>query len=97
MAKRSEPEAAFVAAIAQTRKCARLGMTTSNGQDARPHLEKLELELEQQRQRTLDGANVDRVWVQRTIRWLVEWVPESDLALIAALGRIARASTPGIT
>jgi hypothetical protein len=97
MPRRSELEAAFDAAISQTRKCIALGMTTSGGQDAGSLLEKLQQELERERQRALDAANIDRVWIQRTIRWLVEWVPESDLTLIAALGRIARTPVAGIT
>jgi hypothetical protein len=50
-----------------------------------------------ERTRAVERRAIDRVWVQRTIRWLVEWAPESDLTLIAALGRIARitpTSTP---
>lgn len=97
MPKRSELEAAFDAAIVQTRKCMTAGMTTSGGQDAGSLLEKLQQELEHERQRVLEAGNIDRVWIQRTIRWLVEWVPESDLTLIAALGRIARSPVPGIT
>ncbi len=35
---------------------------------------------------------VDREWLQKTVRGMVEWVPDADLTLVAALGRIARAS-----
>jgi hypothetical protein len=96
VARRSELESAFETAIVQTRKCMKAGMTTMDGQDARSNLERLETELERERQRAVDGGNLDRDWVQRTVRWLVEWVPETELTLIAALGRIARASTAGI-
>jgi hypothetical protein len=39
---------------------------------------------------------VDREWFQRTVRDLVEWVPETELTLIAALGRIARTAPNGV-
>lgn len=97
MTKRSELEAAFDAAIAETRNRLKEGMTTTAGEEARTHLQKLEQELELERQRTVDRGKVDRDWVQTTVRWLVEWVPETELKLIAALGRIARASPSGIT
>jgi hypothetical protein len=86
----SELEAAFDAALSQARNYLKAGMTTRGGQDGGPYLEKLEQELERERQRAVGGA-VDRDWVQRTVRWLVEWVPDTELTLIAALGRIARA------
>jgi hypothetical protein len=90
MPNRTDLEAAFDDAIAQTRKSIKAGMTTTGGQEARPNLEKLEQELERERRRAVNGGNVDRDWIQRTVRWLVEWVPETELTLIAALGRIAR-------
>lgn len=94
MARRSELEAAFDAAIAETRKRQKAGMTTTAGEEAQSHLQKLEEELKLERQRTVDRGEVDRDWVQTTVRWLVEWVPETELKLIAALGRIARAPSP---
>ena len=39
----------------------------------------------------------DREWVQKTIRWVVDWVPESDLTILAALGRIARLTSAGVS
>jgi hypothetical protein len=44
---------------------------------------------------SLERGSVDREWFQRTVRWVVEWVPDTELTLIAALGRIARAAPPG--
>jgi hypothetical protein len=84
--------AAFDAAIAQVRKCANTGMKTVGGQAAKPYLEQLEEELKAERARALERRKVDREWFQKTVRWLVEWVPETELTLIAALGRIARAT-----
>ncbi|HEY4734869.1 MAG TPA: hypothetical protein VIH53_10015 [Gemmatimonadaceae bacterium] len=90
MATPAELESAFDEAIAQARKCLAAGMTTINGDDAQPQLEHLAGELSVERERALERRAIDRVWVQKTVRWLVEWTPESDLTLIAALGRIAR-------
>jgi hypothetical protein len=81
---------AFDVAIAQTRKCLEAGMTTSNGESARRHLEVLQQELEREREHAVEAGAVDREWLQKTVRALVEWVPETELTLIAALGIIAR-------
>jgi hypothetical protein len=86
-----EVEAVFDAAIAATRKCARAGMTTGSGESAEPYLRKLEEELKAQRALAVERGTADRTWLQTTVRWLVEWLPETELTLIAALGRIARA------
>jgi hypothetical protein len=96
VAGRSELESAFDAAISEVRKCARAEMKAVGGETAAPHLERLERELELERAKALERRSVDRDWFQKTVRWLVEWVPETELTLIAALGRIARA-TPSIT
>ncbi|HET9635121.1 MAG TPA: hypothetical protein VFP26_04255 [Gemmatimonadaceae bacterium] len=39
----------------------------------------------------MQRGSVDKDWFQKTVRWVVEWAPENDLTLIAALGGIARA------
>jgi hypothetical protein len=83
--------AAFDAAIAQTRKCLDTGMTTIYGESARARLEILQHELERERERAVEAGTVDREWLQKTVRALVEWVPDTELTLIAALGIIARA------
>lgn len=67
-------------------------MKTLAGEPAAAHLEKLEEELKLERARALARGAVDREWFQRTVRDLIEWVPETELTLIAALGRIARAA-----
>jgi hypothetical protein len=96
VATSSELESAFDAAISQVRKCAKAGMKAVGGEAATPYLEQLEQELRLERARALERRSVDRDWFQKTVRWLVEWVPETELTLIAALGRIAR-TTPSIT
>ena len=92
MTTTAELEAAFDAAIAETRKSIKAGMKTLGGEPAGPHLEKLEEDLKLERARALTRGTVDREWFQKTVRWLIEWAPETELALIAALGRIARAA-----
>lgn len=90
MATTAELQSAFDAAITQARKCIEAGMIAVGGEAAGPYLRKLEEELKRERARTLERGAVDREWFQKTMRWLVEWVPETELALIAALGRIVR-------
>jgi len=96
VARTSELESAFDAAIGQARKRVKAVMVAVGGEAASPYLQKLEEELTLERARALERGTVDKEWFQKTVRWLVEWVPETELALIAAFGRIARA-TPLIT
>jgi hypothetical protein len=65
-----------------------------DGDSARAELEKLERELRVQRDEALKRGSVDRDWFQQTVRWVTEWVPDTEITLIAALGRIARAVPP---
>jgi hypothetical protein len=67
-------------------------MKASDGSSAKPQLEKLERELKEQRMIALEQGKVDREWFQKTVRWVVEWVPDDELTLVAALGRIVRAA-----
>ena len=92
MATSAELESAFDAAIKQTQKSIKGGMTAVGGESAAPYLEKLEKELKVERAKALERGAVDREWFQSTVRWLIEWAPETEAALIAALGRIARAA-----
>jgi hypothetical protein len=85
-----ELESAFDAAIAQVGKCVRSGMKAMSGGSAEPYLQQLEEKLQTERERAVQRGAVDKEWFQTTVRWLVEWVPETELTLIAALGRIAR-------
>lgn len=81
---------AFDDAITQVGKCIRGGMKAVSGEPAKPYLLKLEGDLKAERERAVQRGIVDREWLQSTVRQLVEWVPESELTLIAAMGRIAR-------
>ena len=82
---------AFDKAIDEVKNCKAAGMTCVDGSSAADNLDRLEAELTAERTRALKSGSVDKEWFQRTLRWLVDWVPETDLTLIAALGRIARA------
>jgi hypothetical protein len=72
-------------------------MTTIDGSPARPLLDRLEEELKIQRSDAIARGAIDRDWFQRTVRWMDEWVPESEITLIAALGRIARVAPPALS
>ena len=90
MANKSELESAFDSAIAQTRIRTETGMKTATGDDARAQLEKLQQELLGARENAIATGTINREWLQKTVRWVADWAPETDLTLIAALGRIAR-------
>jgi len=83
---------AFDLALARVERLLANDMKTVKGASARPQLEKLEKELKHERTLALQRETVDRVWLQRTVRWVVEWVPDKELALLAALGAIVRAA-----
>jgi hypothetical protein len=97
LAATAELESAFDAAITQARQCIKAGMAAIDGDAAAPLLRKLEEELKLERARALERGTVDREWFQKTLRWLVEWVPETELTLVAALGRIARATPTALS
>jgi hypothetical protein len=95
--KPAELESAFDKALTQVRRSIASGMKTSDGSSAQPRLEQLERELKEQRTTALDQGKVDREWFQKTVRWVVEWVPDDELTLVAALGRIVRAAPPPVS
>jgi len=94
-----EPELdeAFQSAINAARNRRVAGMTCVDGTSAVTNLEQLEKDLVDERSRAVERGSVDKDWFQKTVRWLVEWVPETELTLIAALGRIARAKPSATT
>ena len=67
-------------------------MITATGDSAANKLTKLENELELERAKFAEGGEVDGAWLKQTVRALLEWVPENDVGLIAAIGRIARSA-----
>ena len=89
---RPQLQLAFDLALARVERLLANDMKTVKGVSARRQLEQLEKELKQERTLALQRETVDRVWLQRTVRWVVEWVPDKELALLAALGAIVRAA-----
>lgn len=94
MAKPADLQSAFDKALTQVQQSIASGMEASDGSSALPYLEKLEQELRGQRASSLERGSLDREWFQNTIRWVIEWVPDDELTLVAALGRIVRAASP---
>ena len=94
MAKSSDLENAFDKALTLVQRSIASGMKASDGTSALPQLENLERELRAQRANTQERGSLDRDWFQKTVRWVVEWVPDDELTLVAALGQIVRAARP---
>ena len=92
MASNSDLNDAFDAALAATRRERSSGMTCADGSSATANLDRLERQLIEAKERALQNGVVDKEWFQETVRWLIEWIPESELTLIAALGGIVRAN-----
>ena len=92
-----ELEVAFNAALTHVERSIANGLKTMDSESARPQLEKLERELRVQRDEALKRGSVDRDWFQQTVRWVTEWVPDTEITLIAALGRIVRAIPPPLS
>lgn len=94
MGKPDNLEVAFDAALTLVQRLIASGAKTSEGTSALPQLETLEQELTAQRASALERGKVDRDWFRKTVRSVVEWVPDDELTLVAALGRIVRAEPP---
>jgi hypothetical protein len=92
-----ELEVAFNAALTHVEHSIAADLKTMDGESARPHLEKLKRELTVQRDEAVKRGSVDRAWFQRTVRWVTEWIPDTEITLIAALGRIVRVAPPALS
>jgi hypothetical protein len=92
MGKQAELEKAFDTALAQVERLIRSGLLTVEGTPARPELEELAKELRRERTNALARRSFDREWLQRTVRSVVKWLPDTELTLVAALGAIVRAA-----
>ena len=88
---------AFDAALAHVARLIRTDMKTAAGDSARTQLEELEKQLKRERAKAVERRTVDREWFQKTVRWVIEWVPDDELTLVAALGAIARAAPSGLS
>ena len=83
--------AALDRAIRQVERAIASGMRTRAGDPATPQLERLGAELAAHRASAAAHGAVDRAWVGQAVRSVAEWAPEDEVALLAALGAIARA------
>jgi hypothetical protein len=97
MTDNRDVEIAFDAAIDQVQRAISTGLSADDGAPLADKLGQLEFRLRTERANAVERTTVDREWVQKTIRWVVDWVPESDLTILAALGRIARLTAPGVS
>jgi len=97
MATAAEIESVFDEALRLTNKALSGALETIDVEEARPKLEALAAELLVERDRAIQRGSIDREWIQKTVRWMVEWVPDSDLTLIAAIGRIARLTPTAVS
>jgi len=88
---------AFDAALAHVERLIRIDMKTPDGSSARTQLEELRRQLNRERANAVARSTIDREWFQNTVRWVVEWVPDDELTLVAALGAIARAAPRGLS
>jgi hypothetical protein len=86
--------AAFDRALVVVDRSIANGMLTADGHSAARQLEQLRARLISERALAVERGGVDKVWVGSVVRAVTEWLPESDIALIAALGGIARAKPP---
>jgi hypothetical protein len=90
-------ERAIDKALTRVQRAIASGMETSDGSSALTQLEKLRQGLTDQRAYASDHGSIDREWLHATIRWVIEWVPDDELALVAALGAIARVDPPDLS
>jgi len=97
MATPAEIESVFDEALRLTNRALSGALETIDVEEARPKLEALAAELLIERDRAIERGSVDREWIQKTVRWMVAWVPDSDLTLIAAIGRIARLTPTAVS
>jgi len=97
MADNGDLETAFDAALKLVQRAISGGLTADDGRPLTDKLGQLEFRLRTERASAVEREAVDPEWVQTTIRWVVEWAPESDLTILAALGRIARLKSPGVS
>jgi len=83
--------AAFDQTIAAVRRMEAVGLRAVDGTSAQAQLARLIQELTTQRAAIAGGAALEPEWAGRVVRWVAEWIPESELPLLARLGGIARA------
>lgn len=88
--------AVFDAALRQVDRALATGLTAADGRPAAERLTTLRASLAAEREAAVARGAVDAAWVRETVRDVAAWTPEGELALLAALGAIARArAAPG--
>ena len=88
--------AAFDAALRQVDRAIAAGLAAADGRPAAERLTTLRASLAAEREAAVARGAVDAAWVRDTVRDVAAWTPDSELALLAALGGIARVrSAPG--
>ena len=90
----SRPEllVALEDAMAAVRRLEASGLRTGTGASATEQLQQLHAELSLRREEVVAGAELDREWASRTVRWVAAWLPDGELPLLARLGAVVRAS-----
>ena len=66
-------------------------LVRQDGLPATDDLRQLAAELQHLRVVVRAGGRIDPAWMAELIRGAAAWLPESDIAILAALGAIARA------
>jgi hypothetical protein len=89
---RPELLAALEDTMASVRRLETSGLRTSTGASARAQLQRLHAELSLRHEEVAAGAELDREWASRTVRWVAAWLPDGELPLLARLGAMVRAS-----
>lgn len=85
---------AFDAAVKLVARLALSGVASADGSPMAARLDDLMARLRAGRAALDSGEGVDAAWLRETIRDTAQWIPDEGLALLAALGRIARATRP---
>jgi len=88
-----ELERAFDDAERRVERALARPMLARDGRPATPHLERLRDALVAERAHALASGQVRAEWARTVVRDVSEWTPDSELALIGALGRIVRAGS----
>lgn len=85
---------AFDRALVEVATAERAGIVkTAGGEPAGDRLAALRRELELARSRAAETGTVDAEWLRVLIRSTMEWIPDTRLRIVAALGGIARAAS----
>jgi hypothetical protein len=64
----------------------------AGGRAGPAELRRLLEELDARRALAAAGQGLDREWAGRTVRWVADWLPETELTLLARLGALVRAA-----